>query len=168
MSRYIYLFFLLFCTSAFLHDIHISKGLVEYNEAENALQITLHIFVDDLEDAIRLKHGHENLQIGTEKEHPEAEIYIEEYLRETFSLTVDGEKRSFTLLGKELSDDYMAVWCYLEISEVPPFKKLTLHNSILMDLFDDQSNIVTVKGPDGKRSGSLFQQTERTRDFTFL
>ena len=42
------------------HDIHLSTCLIEYNQVEKALQITLHIYIDDLEDALELE-GHKDL-----------------------------------------------------------------------------------------------------------
>lgn len=138
------------------HDFHVSKCLVEYNETEQALQISLHVFVDDLEEALR-QQGHDNLQIGTLKEAEQAEAYLGEYLKKNFRLELNGRPIQATLLGKELSDDYMAVWCYLEFTGVTSVRQLKLTNTILMEIFDDQTNMVTVKGPGGKRSGFLFQ-----------
>lgn len=140
-----------------LHDFHVSKCLVEYNAADKALQISLHVFVDDLEEALR-QQGYDNLQIGTTKEHPQAEDYLRGYLQKSFHVEVDDRPLVVNLLGKELSDDYLAVWCYLEITGIENFHKLKLSNTILMELFDDQTNMVTVKGPAGKRDGFLFQK----------
>lgn len=148
------------------HDFHVSKCLVEYNEAEQALQISLHVFVDDLEEALR-QQGHDNLQIGTSKEAEQAERYLAEYLQKHFLLELDGRPIQASLLGKELSDDYMAVWCYLEITGVKSIRKLKLANTILMETFDDQTNMVTVKGPGGKRSGFLFQSGNSEGTITF-
>ena len=153
-------FFLLIClwlTGAPAHDFHVSKCLVEYSAADKALQISLHVFVDDLEEALR-QQGHDHLQIGASKEDPQAEEYLRDYLRKSFLVEVDDRQREVNLLGKELSDDYLAVWCYLEISGIEDFSKLKLTNTILMDLFDDQTNLVTVRGPGGKRGGFLFQK----------
>jgi hypothetical protein len=155
MNYFILLFNFLFFLAP-KHDFHVSKCLVEYNEAEQALQISLHVFVDDLEEALR-QQGHDNLQIGTSKEAEQAEVYLGEYLKKNFRLELNGRPIQAALLGKELSDDYMAVWCYLEITGVTSVRQLKLTNTILMDIFDDQTNMVTVKGPGGKRSGFLFQ-----------
>lgn len=160
------LLFTLFLATAPRHDFHVSKCLVEYNEAEEALQVSLYVFVDDLEEALR-QQGHDNLKIGTSKEDPRAEDYLSEYLCSKFLVEVDEEVRNVSLLGKELSEDFMAVWCYLEITGVKAPKELTLTNAVLMEIFDDQTNLVTVKGPGGKRSGFLFQkgQEEGTVNF---
>jgi hypothetical protein len=139
------------------HDFHVSKCLIEYSAPEQALQISLHLFVDDLEEALR-QQGHDNLKIGTTKEDTLAETYLRDYLLKTFQVEIDDQPMKFSLLGKELSDDFLAVWCYLEITNVADFQKLKLSNSVLIETFSDQTNMVTVKGPKGKRGGFLFQK----------
>lgn len=139
------------------HDFHISKCLVEYSVPDQALQISLHVFVDDLEEALR-KQGYDNLKIGTTKEDSLAETYLSEYLLKTFLVEIDDQPVTLSLLGKELSDDFLAVWCYLEATDISDFQKLKLSNTVLMEVFDDQTNMVTIKGPGGKRGGFLFQK----------
>jgi len=153
----ILLFFNFLLVLAPKHDFHVSKCLVEYSTPDQALQVSLHIFVDDLEEALR-QQGHDHLKIGTPKEDTLAESYLRDYLLKTFRVEIDDQPIELSLLGKELSEDFQAVWCYLEITDIAEFQKLKLSNTVLMETFDDQTNMVTVKGPGGKRSGFLFQK----------
>ncbi len=127
------------------HDFHLSKAVVEYNSRDQALQVTLHIFLDDLELALRERGAGEELFLCTEKEHPEADGYLDRYLAKTFRLWVDGRPVAAQYLGKEISDDLMAAWCYLEVKEVPLPRQLTIDNRILMQVYDDQKNIVSIR-----------------------
>lgn len=140
-----------------VHDFHLSKSLVEYSEADKALQISLYVFIDDLEEALR-QNGADNLFIGTEKEDASAEKHMAAYFQNTFKIHVDDKEKQFEFLGKELSEDMIAVWCYLEIGELENLKTLKIKNSLLMEVFNDQTNMVTVKGPGNKRGGFLFQK----------
>ena len=47
--------YLLFLSSFFylLHTVHVSKTMVEYNEKEKSLQISVHLFIDDLEESLK-------------------------------------------------------------------------------------------------------------------
>jgi len=125
------------------HEFHMSKCEIAFNEAEQALQISLHIFIDDLETALAAK-GFSNLYICTDKEQAEAEQYIVAYLQETFALQVDGKALSYSFLGKEPSDDLEGLWCYLEIKTVASIQQLKVRNQILTQAFDDQRNIVSI------------------------
>ncbi|GJM33414.1 MAG: hypothetical protein DHS20C18_24150 [Saprospiraceae bacterium] len=145
-----------FPTPPDLHQFHLSKCLVEYDEAEQALQISLHLFIDDFEEALR-RQGKDKLFICTKKEVPVASEYIKNYLANHFRLSVDGKTLAFDFLGKESSEDLAGMWCYLEIPGVAPFTKLGIQNDIFLEVFDDQKNLVNIIGP-GKAKGAILLQ----------
>ena len=149
-----------------VHEFHLSKCNIEYKEAEQAIQITLHVFIDDLESALREK-GIDQLYIGSEKEKENANQYIQEYLLEKFQLKSDTQRLQLTFLGKEQSEDLAAIWCYLEVTDVNTIKHLTVTNNVLMDVFDDQKNIVSIKGPQKKSAYFLFEKGKSTESVQF-
>ena len=142
-----------------LHDFHLSKCLIEYNKQESAIQISLHVFIDDTEEALR-RRGVDRLYICTEKEHESAEQHLERYLTQHLRLEVDGRAVTPTFLGKEVTQDLMGMWCYLEITGVTSMEQLTITNEILMDTFDDQKNLVNVIGPGDQKGVFLFEKGE--------
>jgi len=93
-----------------LHEFHLSKCQIDYVQEEQSLQISLHLFIDDLEETLR-NGGQDDLFICTDKEAPEAEQYIVDYLRDHFKIKVDQQAVSFSFLGKEVSEDLIGVWC---------------------------------------------------------
>jgi len=99
--------------------------------------------VEDLESAVKKEYG-VDLKIATEKELKECNTYIEKYIAERFAVYNEKMRKfkiSFT--GKELEDN--AVWIYMEIKNVKKAGVLKISDSILMEMFDDQSGIVNVK-----------------------
>ena len=153
-------------TTPQLHEFHLSKCNIEFNEKEQSLQITMHLFIDDLEEALR-QGGADQLHIGTEKEVADAESYINRYLQQTFKLS-DGEKAfTFQFIGKERTEDLAAIWCYLEIINVTKIKELTVTNQVLMDVFDDQKNIVHIEGPNKKTAYFMFMKGQSTDSVQF-
>ena len=141
------------------HEFHISKCSIEYNEKESALQLTLHIFIDDLEDALRLQ-GADKLFICTEKEADKAEEYIYKYLQQKLKISLDDKVVNFTFVGKEVSEDLVAVWCYLEVENIQPFSKLHVKNNTLLEAFEDQKNIISIKGPKNRKGYLLFNNAK--------
>ncbi|PHN04466.1 DUF6702 family protein [Flavilitoribacter nigricans] len=141
------------------HEFHLSKCLIEYNTRESAIQISLHIFIDDTEEALR-RQGIDRLFICTEKEDESAEGHLEAYLTEHLRLEVDGQSLVPTFLGKEVTEDLMGMWCYLEITGVKSVRELTITNEILMDAFEDQKNLVNVIGPGNQKGMFLFEKGE--------
>jgi len=135
---------LLACHPSLLHEFHVSKCEVEYVKEERSVQISLQIFIDDLELAMK-NAGSEDLFLCTKKEHPEANKYIQAYLSTVFKINVDGEEMEYAYLGKEMSEDLAAVWCYLEISNTDILSSFGIENKVLMETFPDQKNLVKVK-----------------------
>ncbi|NRB46428.1 MAG: hypothetical protein HRU41_02065 [Saprospiraceae bacterium] len=150
----------------FKHDYHLSKCLIEYSTTDQALQVSMQLFIDDLEEALRLQ-GHDKLALCTSKEAPEAEIYFEEYLKKHLLLTVNGEPRNYNYLGKEISEDLLSLWCYLEIEGIPQISSLNVSNDILMEAYPDQQNIVSVKGPSNQSGMWLFSKGKSTGEVKF-
>ena len=160
------LFILLFSsTSLSLHEIHVSKCLIKYHEETAAIQISMHIFLDDLENALRSLGG-KNLNICTGKEKDDAEDFIIAYVANQFEIKQDGITLTPDYIGKEISEDLEAVWIYLEIPEVTAKGTLEIRNEILLDLFDDQRNITSVKLPSSKEY-FLFQKGESIEKLSF-
>lgn len=156
-----FLFFLVFSSLSFsdstesgaLHEFHVSKVQVDYNLDDQAVQISMHIFIDDLEEALR-EQGVEGLFLCTEKESEDADKHLEDYLNQVFQIKIDEKTAPYEFLGKEPSEDLLAVWCYLEIPNIEQLEQLSISNSVLMEIFDDQKNIIQVT-KSGKNQGYL-------------
>lgn len=127
-----------------LHDFHLSKTDVNYTTENEALQVTIHTFIDDTEEALRAMEDLEYKFFET-KEHMATDSIFSSYLQEHLVIKVDGEEQAFYYLGKEQSEDILGVYTYLEIEGISTFENIEISNSILMDIFDDQKNIINVK-----------------------
>lgn len=149
-------FFLLVPYVTPAHDFHVSKCLMEYDPEEQSLQMSMHIFLDDLEQALS-KRGQEQLFLCTPRETTDAEAQVEAYLRDHFKLTINGQPRTFKYWGKEISDDLSAVWCYLEVDNLEEINELELTYRILFDTYGDQKNLASLTLP-GQEPGMLFFQ----------
>jgi hypothetical protein len=148
------------------HEFHVSKCLVEFNEAEQALQMSMHIFLDDLEEALRRK-GADDLFICTKMESEDAEKLMSQYVADNFILEVNGKVLEYEFLGKEPSEDLQGVWCYLEILNVTSVKDLKVTNNILLEVYDDQKNVVSIIGPDRRKGMMLLQRGQSSEQVSF-
>ena len=126
-----------------VHEFHLSKCIIECNDEAKAIQVSLHIFIDDLEEALR-QQGADKLFICTEKESAKAEKYMNRYLQKHFVLVVNEEKVEYEFIGKEISKDLAAVWCYFEVKDITEVKNIDLKYDLLMEVFDDQRNIISL------------------------
>ena len=86
------------------HEFHMSSCEIDFNKEEESVQVTLHIFIDDLELALK-KRGIDSLFLCTEREAAGSEIQIAQYIDHVLQISLDGKRIHPTMLGKEVSDD---------------------------------------------------------------
>ena len=140
-----------------LHAFHISRCEINYTKQDKALQFSIHIFLDDLEDALALK-GQKSLKLCTPHEDVNGDQYIQNYINDKIKINVNGKIARLEMLGKETSKDKLAVWCYLEITNVTELKTLSIGNKLLLEVFNDQKNIVDFTIDNKKKSFFIFDQ----------
>ena len=145
------------------HPFYISVCQVDHNPDTGALEMSFRIFMDDLELALETM-GTERLHLGTEREAEKADIYIDRYLTRHVVIEINGRSVSAAFLGKEVDPD--AIWCYMEVENIPVLESMTMTNSLLLETFEDQVNLVHVNA-NGEKKSLVFdsQQVTQTLDF---
>lgn len=123
------------------HDFHVSRSEINYETSSGDIQIAVHVFIDDLESAIA-RSGTSGLKIYMPGENNNADEHIEKYLRSRLSVAVGNSGVKPIFIGRELSKDKMAVWCYLEVPGQKNVSAIRVNNSLLTELYNDQKNIV--------------------------
>lgn len=142
--KWIICFFLLWQSSTISVDAHkfyFSKALLNYNTTTNSFELSWHVFVDDLEDAMKLE-GIEGLSLLTEKEHPEADQLIAEYVKNHFMVMCGDEEVPMHFLGKEEADDLNGLWFYMEGPWDQKPTDLTIINNMIVAMHADQKNML--------------------------
>lgn len=139
----------LILSSLWAHDIHISTSELNYNTKSQTLELSISLFLDDLEAAIYAADSIET-RLYSQNELPQAEDYIADYLAKHVQIKVDGQLAEQVYLGKEATEDYSAVWCYVEIEGVRSGSVIEVSNTVFTEIFDDQSQIMQVS-KDNKR-----------------
>lgn len=137
-----------------MHDIHVSKCEIQLNEETSSLEVATQIYLDDLQ-SILSKHGADNLHLCTNRESKDADTFLKAYLEQKLQISADGKSLAHHFVGKEPSEDQIAVWCYIELKVPAGFESLKVKYDVLMDLYDDQKNIVNIKAR-GKNGFMLF------------
>ena len=166
MTILLFILSTIFLNGATTHEFHVSKVLIEHNVAAKSLEISMHIFLDDLEVALE-KSGATNLRLGTDQEDTKAEEWLEKYLNKQFQISVNGKLVKYNFIGKELSEDFLALWCYMEVEGVSNVNSLQVVNKILTELYDDQKNVVQIKGANQKKGYFLMDKVNTQETLTF-
>jgi hypothetical protein len=135
------------------HPLHVSVAEIEYDEKEKELEIMMRIFVDDLENAIRLHQRKGDLDVLNPPSGTSTDNLISSYVHNHFKIALDGKDQAIRYLGQEIEGE--ALVCYLLVSNVKKWSTIEVGNSILCELFDDQSNLVHVTIGDKVKSMRL-------------
>ena len=126
------------------HPFHVSKCEIEFTDDTPNVQIAMHVFVDDLELGLE-PWTKTPLQIGTAKEHADADSIIFQYIKRNLILRADQKVLPLSFLGKEMAKDLAGIWIYLEVESWPIPKEIEIDYSLLMEVFDDQQNLANIK-----------------------
>ena len=149
------------------HSLHLSLCELRFNESSSTFEVAIKIFIDDLELAIE-KEGIKGLKIGADKEDELVDEHIAAYLDKYFIIDVDGNKLKGHFLGKEISDDLIAVWCYVEFpKKSSASKKCTLTNKVLLDIYDDQRNIMDIRMSKSHKDYAIFEEGKSSWTYTY-
>ena len=122
-----------------LHPIYISTSDVIF-DAQGSWSGTIKVFYDDLEDALQNQGGKrpnltsENL----EQYYPQMYIYLSANLR-----FMQGQILSYRLVSASRLGDIITISFHGNTKWEP--NPLTISNTLLLDLFESQKNIMTIR-----------------------
>lgn len=148
------------------HDIHLSLSEIRWNETTSAFEVSIKIFIDDFELALS-KENIIGLHIGTEKEHTDANKHILHYLDKHFRISLDGKNLAGQFLGKETTEDFQAIWCYIEYPGTRNPKQCKLSNDIFFELYDDQRNIMDIRMNSTHKAYTMLDPDRSSWSYTF-
>ena len=154
------LLFFAFSISSFgVHKFYMAIYQINYVPEKKMLQITSRIFVDDLNKTLEKKYNKKSF-LGTDKETAESTDLLKKYLAENFTLKVNGQYKTMNFLSKEMDGDVLV--CYLNAKDISKINSLEIYNSVLIDCFAEQQNIVHVAAF-GTKQSFLFSETSTTQ-----
>lgn len=143
------LFFAYPISSFEMHKFYMAIYQVNYVPEKKMLQITTRIFVDDLDKALQKKYNKKSF-LGSDKASAESLELLKKYLSEKFTLQINGQTKPMNFLSLEMEGDVLV--CYLNIKEVSKIKSLEINNSILIECYSQQQNILHLTGIGDKKS----------------
>lgn len=143
--------------SGLLHPIHVSVTEIEYDETDQALEVMIRVFMDDLELSLRESFDQPHLDVLQPGSRANLDNLVKDYLFQHFKIALDGKPQTPRYLGHEREAE--AFIFYVEVPHVQKWKTITIHNDIIMATYDDQSNIIHVYVNDDVKSLRLTKRT---------
>ncbi len=123
------------------HPFYISLTEMRYNPNSRKMEIAEKIFWDDLEVSLGKEFG-QSVDFLNPKDKAKLNQQLQAYLLKHNQLWVNGKLVSLNYLGYEVDED--AAWFYLESATSEAPVTVEVKNTILLEEFDGQQNIVHV------------------------
>lgn len=142
------IFFISFCSFQ-VHKFYVSVTQIDLATDKKELQITMRIFVDDMNTALEKKHSRK-FYIASNNITTEDLKLMKDYLKEHFSIKVNQKPKEVVFYTKEMEDDVLI--CYLKVENVSKVTSLEVNNSLFLDVFTEQQNIIHTKISGNKKS----------------
>lgn len=136
-------------SAASVHKFYVSITKMEYVKDKSSLQITTKIFTDDLENALR-KRYERNIFLDSKKETTRSEVDLKKYILQNIRIKVNGKSVQLNYLGKEYDTDMLVA--YMEVNGISDLKSIEVENTVLMEVFTEQQNIIHLKTPKSRKS----------------
>ena len=130
------------------HDFHTSLTEMRYNAKSKIFEISLRVFTDDLEKVLSVTNQNKKFLVeNNDKNDPFVEMYVKKHF---MVINAKNQKTTINYIGKEKEGE--ATWIYLEMPVNESIKGSKIQNDVLIDMFDDQTNIVNIFVNNEKKS----------------
>lgn len=140
------------------HKYYFSVTQVDYDSKSQSLQIITRIFYDDLQRALQERYDPE-IEVDETYDQDKLNQFIKRYISQKFFVKINGEDQEINYLGHEDDNDYVV--CYIEVKNVHDISSVSIENTLLMDVFPDQKNVVHIHVGDNKKSFLLISGNDK-------
>ncbi|MGK7391243.1 MAG: DUF6702 family protein [Candidatus Cyclobacteriaceae bacterium M2_1C_046] len=138
------------------HPLYVSVTEIEHDSKEKRLEITMRIFIDDLELSIKNKVNQPYLDITQPGDGYSTDKFIEDYLQGKLKIKLNGKEKEVEYIGHEV--ELPVVFIYAQVSNVKKFKEISVFNSMIMETYDTQTNLVHVESNGETKSLKLTEK----------
>ena len=134
------------------HPFYLGMTELMYNEKEKRLEISVRIFSDDLERALRKKCNCKIDLLNTDNQSTNA-IHLQQYINMHLQIHTGNKPLKLEWVGYEHEQE--STWTYLEAKLDTKGNKILVNNDLLYDILDAQVNLVRIKTKDKDRTWQL-------------
>lgn len=134
-------------------DFHSSMTKVDYNSANGVLRFTTKMKASDLQSALKTNINSNNFDEQAKR-----------YVSRNIQVSVNGSAVQLVFTGSQVSGE--SVWVYYESSGVGNINTIQIKNTLLLNEFANQMNIVNIAYK-GKQKTMTFRRGQEVNSVNF-
>ncbi|WP_241077770.1 DUF6702 family protein [Flavimarina sp. Hel_I_48] len=134
------------------HKFYLSVTQVDFIPKEQSVQVTTRLFYDDLEKALQERFD-SGIKVEKSYDQKKLDTYINKYIQQKLKITINKEQVKMNYLGHKDENDYVV--CFIEIKDINTIKSMEIENTLLMDVFPAQKNVVHAQVGETRKSFML-------------
>ncbi|MBP8959696.1 MAG: hypothetical protein KBG40_04650 [Bacteroidales bacterium] len=143
------------------HPVHVTLLGIDYSSEKDIFNATLKVYYDDFILDYELLTGNKPI-FNFSDNNQEVRKLISIYLKEKIVLTADDKILNFTITGINLENNELTV--KMEYKNNSSSLLFRIKNSILVDIYNDQSNLIIFRYGDFEEGVKL---TSEKREYIF-
>lgn len=144
---------LLIVMSFAMSQFYSSLTKVDYVEGSKTLKFTTKLNTKHISDALKINPNTASF-----------EAEVKQYIGKNFDLNINGAKKNLTFTGSQVNGE--SVWVYFEATGVENIKSLKIKNSILLEFYPKQINLVNIAYK-GSQKNMTLQRGKDTAEVSF-
>ena len=144
----------------FLHPFHLSVCEIFINEKTSSFEVSQKVFLDDMENSLKETYKWENLDIVNPHNKERLDSIIRHYFLKNITLYNSDKEIPLYFLGYEIEKDVL--WIYMESKPQKHTNTFFIQNTVLIDFFSDQINIIHCKKNNISQSVKLERNKKKT------
>lgn len=136
---------------------------IKYDQAEKVCHVSVKLFTNDLEDALRKTSG-KQVDVLNPKNKAELDTMLSHYIKDRLQIAINAKNVTLSYIGHEKEEE--ALWTYFEIKKITSPKKIVVTDKLLYDYLPQQTNIVHAE-INGLRKSSKVTNPDNFLEFTW-
>ena len=124
------------------HPFYLSMIEIKHNAKEKTAEVSIRIFTEDLENTLK-KYGNTRSDLLKSINKAAVDRLLNDYIQHKLQIQLNDKAVSLHYIGYEQQSE--SIWTYLEVTDIPIIKKVSVNCSLLYDYQDQQINIFHIK-----------------------
>ena len=142
------------------HPFFVSMTEFDYDAKDKALDISVRIFTDDFENALRKFNPGVKMDILHPADQARMNQFVADYITKHLQLQVNGKPAALSFVGYEQQSE--SIWSYFEVKGLTGVQKVDVMNNLLHDYSTSQINMMHIKVGEKEQSYKLDYPDNKT------